>query len=110
MILSDGYRSKMLSWFSDINECEEALDNCSHVCGNDQGGFSCQCHSGYKLNEDNTNCTSDTGKYLYIWSNWKICFLSDIAIKCKYVIQIIINIIIWKYELLRNSLIKIISM
>lgn len=35
--------------FLDINECEENTHNCSHICINKIGNYSCSCHPGYYL-------------------------------------------------------------
>ena len=45
---------------SDINECDEGIDDCDHNCTNTEGSFDCSCMNGYKLDSDQSNCT---GKY-----------------------------------------------
>ena len=41
---------------TDINECLLNMDNCSQVCTNTEGGFTCSCRDGYTLGEDGTSC------------------------------------------------------
>ncbi|WAR24044.1 HMCN1-like protein, partial [Mya arenaria] len=39
-----------------INECDEALHNCTHKCNNFDGGFNCSCPQGYNLNQAAWTC------------------------------------------------------
>lgn len=48
------------SLFTDIDECAVNNGHCEHNCSNESGGYSCQCASGYKLNQDGHNCTGKT--------------------------------------------------
>ncbi|XP_053385745.1 fibrillin-1-like [Mercenaria mercenaria] len=49
--------------YEDINECDEAIHNCSHTCNNTMGGFSCLCFPGYIFNDTTWNCdASSDGK------------------------------------------------
>ena len=41
----------------DINECAEYNGGCEHNCTNTNGSYSCICRAGYKLTEDEHNCT-----------------------------------------------------
>ena len=41
----------------DINECAEYNGGCQHNCTNTNGSYSCTCRAGYKLTEDEHNCT-----------------------------------------------------
>ena len=37
-------------YFADIDECANAtLNNCQQVCVNSEGGYTCDCFSGYSL-------------------------------------------------------------
>jgi len=42
---------------TDINECDEFIDDCAQMCINNDGSFSCSCRPGFELNSDNANCT-----------------------------------------------------
>ncbi|XP_052777913.1 mucin-like protein [Mya arenaria] len=42
--------------YEDINECDEALHNCTHKCNNFDGGFNCSCPQGYNLNQAAWTC------------------------------------------------------
>ena len=42
--------------YTDINECEDSNDNCTHVCTNTIGHFICSCRTGYMLDTDNRTC------------------------------------------------------
>ncbi|CAH8444493.1 unnamed protein product [Dicrocoelium dendriticum] len=37
----------------DVNECEQNLHNCEHICVNTRGSFECQCYPGYKQSPQN---------------------------------------------------------
>ena len=43
----------------DVNECLLNMDNCSQVCTNTEGGFTCSCRDGYTLGEDGTSCEGE---------------------------------------------------
>ena len=41
----------------DIKECkDDDLHNCSQVCIELEGDFSCACYGGYELSEDGVSC------------------------------------------------------
>lgn len=42
--------------FTDIDECFEESHDCQHKCNNTDGGFTCDCFTGYTLNADNKTC------------------------------------------------------
>ena len=42
--------------FLDIDECSDGTDNCSHICTNSDGSFTCGCYSGYMLDADGRSC------------------------------------------------------
>ena len=42
--------------FLDINECIANTNNCSQVCVNNDGGFTCSCKEGYRLANDRISC------------------------------------------------------
>lgn len=44
----------------DINECADKFrNNCTQVCVNGEGNFSCACSSGYVLLEDGVTCVDE---------------------------------------------------
>ncbi|XP_055997519.1 uncharacterized protein LOC125645547 isoform X2 [Ostrea edulis] len=51
----EGYR-KLDDTCNDINECMEGTSGCQQLCRNYIGSFSCLCHPGFSLNEDNSTC------------------------------------------------------
>ena len=40
----------------DVNECAEILDDCSQVCIDTVGSYSCDCLDGFILQADETSC------------------------------------------------------
>ena len=40
----------------DINECEEEVHDCAHICINTIGSFNCGCRDGFALDSDMTSC------------------------------------------------------
>ena len=46
----------ILTYPTDINECEEGVSGCSQLCNNTVGGYFCSCMNGYSLLEDGHNC------------------------------------------------------
>ena len=44
----------------DINECAEYNGGCQHNCTNANGSYSCSCRAGYKLTDDDHNCTENS--------------------------------------------------
>ena len=45
-----------VSFDTDIDECSEGIANCSQVCTNTDGSFTCECNDGYLLDTDVTSC------------------------------------------------------
>ena len=41
---------------SDINECIAGTDNCSDICSNTIGSYTCGCLDGYRLLSDGLTC------------------------------------------------------
>ena len=41
---------------ADINECE-TKNVCEQLCNNFDGGYSCDCNSGYTLAQDGSSCS-----------------------------------------------------
>ena len=46
---------------TDINECAVLNGNCSQICTNRNGSYSCSCYAGYQLLADKRSCN---GEYL----------------------------------------------
>ena len=56
---------------ADINECIEGRDNCSQMCTNTEGSFTCGCVDGYLLDIDETTCNGmylEFIQYSLLWS------------------------------------------
>lgn len=45
---------------SDINECNENIDACDHLCSNTVGSYTCSCRSGYRLASNGLTCNGIT--------------------------------------------------
>ena len=41
---------------SDINECTEDIDDCTHDCYNTVSSYLCDCPTGYELDTDEVTC------------------------------------------------------
>ena len=41
---------------SDINECDEDLDDCAQTCMDTELGYTCSCRSGYRLANNGREC------------------------------------------------------
>ena len=40
----------------DLDECVTGNADCEQLCVNVAGGFNCDCHFGYLLNDDRKTC------------------------------------------------------
>merc|ERR1712212_689369 len=57
----DGYKRVNISSTQfqciDINECDDpTLNTCEFICRNTNGGFKCDCHPGYEMNQEEGTC------------------------------------------------------
>jgi len=43
---------------SDVDECKLGLSDCTQICKNTLGSFTCACQSGFQLSTDNKSCFS----------------------------------------------------
>lgn len=48
-------------FLTDINECDEALHNCQHICTNDVGSFNCSCYTGFSFEDNTSKCVKVQG-------------------------------------------------
>ncbi|XP_078608665.1 uncharacterized protein LOC144880404 [Branchiostoma floridae x Branchiostoma japonicum] len=53
----------------DVSECETGAHNCSQMCRNTAGGFTCHCYTGFQLDEDNTCIDVDECSFHNKWGN-----------------------------------------
>ena len=43
---------------TDIDECaNSSLNGCDQLCSNTIGNFTCECNTGYQLNDDLMTCS-----------------------------------------------------
>ena len=49
----------------DIMECKDGLHNCSQICIELQGEFSCACYGGYELLDDGVSCKGILMNFMY---------------------------------------------
>ena len=42
--------------FVDIDECRDNIDNCSQICSNTIGSYTCDCNPGYRIATDGRTC------------------------------------------------------
>ena len=61
-----------ICFFSDIDECNNGTHNCSQICTNTNGSFTCGCDNGYLLDLDEVTCN---GQNVYIHT----------AIHCRFI-------------------------
>jgi len=57
-------------------ECQDGLHNCSQVCIEIQGGFTCSCYGGYELSKDGVSC-----KGIVITYTYGICLYKNVIIR-----------------------------
>ena len=67
----------------DIDECQENLHSCQHVCNNTDGSYSCGCNEGYMLDSDGQNCTGIMllSSIIKIKFHYPLEFLAKLKIK-----------------------------
>ena len=77
----------------DINECEEEVHNCAHICINTIGSFSCSCRDGFALDSDMTSCVPSCGGRLSALSGsfqtpgWPYYYPSQ-EFQCQWIIDL----------------------
>ena len=55
-----------ISFYSDIDECNNGTHNCSQICTNTNGSFNCGCKNGYHLHLDEVTCNGMYKMWIYI--------------------------------------------
>ncbi|XP_070536040.1 fibrillin-2-like [Ptychodera flava] len=51
-----GYRGDGVNSCEDVDECDEDIDECEHLCENNIGGYSCSCYDGFQLGPGGLDC------------------------------------------------------
>ena len=62
--------------FADVNECEEDIHNCSQICVDIPGFYTCDCNTGYNISTDEHSCNGmwcDYTLILFILSDHFTC-------------------------------------
>uniref|UniRef100_A0A0K0FWI4 Metalloendopeptidase n=1 Tax=Strongyloides venezuelensis TaxID=75913 RepID=A0A0K0FWI4_STRVS len=54
----------LLQYLTEENECKKRNDLCEHICINEIGSYSCQCHPGFSLGKDKHSCYNKCGGHL----------------------------------------------
>ena len=50
---------RFIKSFTDYDECAGGDNNCQQICTNTIGSYTCQCNTGFRLNDDGRNCTGN---------------------------------------------------
>ena len=59
----------MLSFLTDVNECNLLNGNCSQLCNNTDDSYSCDCEDGFTLNiQDYSTCHGMHTATATVWS------------------------------------------
>ena len=64
----------------DVDECVGGSHNCSHICENTQGSYTCSCHSGYQITSDGLNCEgmcNDGSHHSPPFTTWDLIILLE---------------------------------
>ena len=56
MLHINDYVYTFVSILSDTDECSDGTHNCSQICTNTNGSFTCGCINGYLLDLDEVTC------------------------------------------------------
>ena len=54
----------------DVNECTMGTSNCTQLCINNIGSYTCTCNSGYNLDADNHTCNGEYAKEGAVYYHW----------------------------------------
>ena len=78
-----------ISFYSDIDECNNGTHNCSQMCTNTNGSFTCGCKNGYQLDPDEVTCNGMYKmytKYVHTYSYTLYLYIIKIIIQtCMYI-------------------------
>ena len=59
--------------FTDVDECNEGMHNCTYGCINTNGSFICACQVGYEFSEDRTSCQGTYIVHTYMYTYKYMC-------------------------------------
>ena len=48
-----------LYYLIDIDECKSGAHQCTQICTNNNGSYTCSCNNGYELSKDERTCTGE---------------------------------------------------
>ena len=64
--------------FVDVDECDEGIDGCDHMCANTVGSFNCSCHPGFHLLDDDITCAGEADVSSLTMHTWDSNELQDL--------------------------------
>ena len=67
---------------TDIDECVANTDDCSQLCSNNDGSFTCGCNPGYTLDTDGVTCSGKISE-ITLLNTLAICSACVIELICK---------------------------
>ena len=73
--------------FADMDECILHISNCSQICINTPGSFTCSCNTGYLRNSDGRTCESkilEYQLYLRLINNSCLVLFNVLNVKLSY--------------------------
>ena len=59
MSMYNNYLLYIIIFYPDIDECSDETDDCSHICTNTDGSFTCECFNGFVLDSDGSTCNGE---------------------------------------------------
>ena len=64
-----------ICFYSDTDDCTDGTHNCSQICTNTNGSFTCGCFNGYELDYDNVTCNGMCKMCIYMYIQLYIVWL-----------------------------------
>ena len=64
-----------------VNECSDGTHNCSQLCINTIGSFTCKCDDGYELDFDDVTCNGMYKMFIYL-QLYIICLMINVIEHC----------------------------